>query len=109
MDGSCKGMPEMIWARKAIVLSEWDEIQDQFEELFMKLGGPRQMMLVATSSSGADQTDLCMSLPNSALLSLFQGFEAIAEMDLPSEASLLIGHDSQFKVRFEYPTRTSKI
>ena len=37
----------MLWAKKAIVPAEWGPTQDQFEELFVKLGSPKQMMLAA--------------------------------------------------------------
>jgi hypothetical protein len=30
----------MIWARKIIIPAEWNEAQDQFESLFVKLGCP---------------------------------------------------------------------
>lgn len=99
----------MIWARKMIDLAEWQAIQDQFEELFVKVGCPGQMMLVATSDPDTGQTDLIMSLANSGLLSLFQGFERISESDLPAETSLLVGHNNQFEKRFKYPARNSRI
>jgi hypothetical protein len=38
----------MIWARRIVASGEWNEVQDQFESLFVKLGCPGQkMMLVA--------------------------------------------------------------
>jgi hypothetical protein len=40
----------MIWARRIVAPGEWNEVQDQLESLFVKLGCPGQkMMLVATS------------------------------------------------------------
>ena len=53
----------MIWARRIIAPAEWNEVQDQFESLFVKLGCPGQMMLVATSGPGAPM--LFASLPTS--------------------------------------------
>jgi hypothetical protein len=98
----------MIWARRTASIDESKEIQDQFEELFMKLGCPAQMMLVAAFEPGASQTALFVSLPNPAFLGSFQGFERINEGDLPSEGSLLIGHNNQFEWHFRYPTRGPK-
>jgi len=91
----------MIWACRAITPAEWNEVQDQFESLFVKLGCPGQMMLVATSSPGP--TMLFASLPNPRLLNALAGFEPIADHELPSEASLLVGHHDAFAKRFRYP------
>jgi hypothetical protein len=91
----------MIWARRTIDTSEWDEVQDQFESLFMKLGCPGQMMLVATSGSGPPM--LFANLPNPALLNALERFERIGDGELPSEASLLIGLPYAFAKRFSYP------
>ena len=60
----------MIWARRTIAPAEWNEVQDQFENLFVKLGCPGQMMLVATS--GPDPPILFASLPNPGLLTHWQ-------------------------------------
>jgi hypothetical protein len=40
----------MMWVRRIISPAEWNEVQDQFESLFVKLGCPGQMMLVAAST-----------------------------------------------------------
>ncbi len=91
----------MIWARRAIDPAEWNEVQDQFESLFMKLGCPGQMMLVATSGSSPPM--LFASLPNAAVLNALTGFEPISDGELPSEASLLVGHHHAFTKCFRYP------
>ena len=91
----------MIWSCRAITPAEWNEVQDRFESLFVKLGCPGQMMLVAVSSPGP--TMLFASLPNSSLLNALAGFELIADRELPSEASLLVGHHHGFAKCFRYP------
>jgi hypothetical protein len=91
----------MIWACRVIIPVEWNEVQDQFENVFVKLGCPGQMMLVATSGPGP--TMLFASLPNPRLLNALAGFELIADRELPSEASLLVGHHHAFAKRFRYP------
>ena len=42
----------MIWVRRIIIPAEWNEVQDQFESLFVKHGCPGQMMLVAATGAG---------------------------------------------------------
>jgi hypothetical protein len=91
----------MIWACRVITPAEWNEVQDQFESLFMKLGCPGQMMLVASSSPGP--TMLFASLPNPGLLNALVGFKLIAGRELPPEASLLVGHHHAFAKCFRYP------
>jgi hypothetical protein len=91
----------MIWARRIIASAEWNEVQDEFESLFVKLGCPGQMMLVATSGPGPIQ--LFASLPYSGLLNALAGFEQIDDSELPTEASLLVGHNHAFEKRFRYP------
>jgi len=85
----------MIWVRRMIDQAEWQEIEDQFENLFIKLGCPKQMMLVAGPGE-ARRSTLFASLPNTALLHALTGFESIGEGDLPSHASLIIGHHEHF-------------
>jgi hypothetical protein len=91
----------MIWARRVIAPAEWNEAQDQFENLFVKLGCPGQMMLVA--ASGPDQPVLFASLPNACLLHALAGFERINDGELSAEASLLVGHNHAFEKHFTYP------
>ena len=95
----------MIWARRVIAPAEWNEVQDQFESLFVKLGCPGQMMLVATSGCGP--TILFASLPNTALLTALAGFEQTGDGELPAEAALLVGHPHAFEKRFRYLNRPS--
>ncbi len=93
----------MIWARRIVDPTEWDAVQEQFENLFVKLGCPGQMMLLATS--GPRSPILFASLPNAGLLHALAGFEQIEDRELPSEASLLVGHPNAFEKRFTYPKR----
>jgi hypothetical protein len=69
----------------------------------VKLGCPGQMMLVATT--GPDATVLFASLPNPSLLHALAGFERIDDDELPTEASLLVGHNHGFEKHF----RVSKV
>jgi hypothetical protein len=97
--------PAVIWTHRKIDRAEWQTVQDQFESLFTKLGCPEQMMLVATSGDDPGQAFLFASLPNTSLLHALEGFESIGESALPSDASLLIGHNGQFDKYFRYPSR----
>ena len=95
----------MLWAKKAVDPAEWEPMQDRFEELFAKLGSPKQMMLAAACDQESGEAILLMSLPNTAYLGLFPGFESVTEDTLPPEASLLVGHGDELLKRFRYPAR----
>ncbi|HEV2565867.1 MAG TPA: hypothetical protein VGU19_12370 [Microvirga sp.] len=95
----------MLWAKKAIGPADWEPTQDQFEELFVKLGGPKQMMLAAACDPASGQSILLMSLPNATFLGFFSGFERVTEDALPSEAALLVGHNDELLKHFRYPAR----
>jgi hypothetical protein len=103
MNSPRREAPAMIWARKMIRPAEQDKVQDLFENLFVKLGCPAQMMLVAISGQDPDRTILYASLPSRLLLNTLAGFESISDSDVPSEAALLIGHYHQFEKHFRHP------
>jgi hypothetical protein len=63
------------------------------------------MMLLATAGPGPIM--LFASLPNPSLLHALAGFEQVEDCELPSEASLLVGHSHAFVKRFTYPKRKS--
>jgi hypothetical protein len=94
----------MIWARRMIDPAEWQGIEDGFENLFIKLGCPKQMMLVAGTGQ-ASRSILFASVPNTALLQALAGFEGIGEGDLPLEATLIIGHNEHFRRYFRPAAR----
>jgi hypothetical protein len=90
----------MIWARRIIDPAEWNEVQDQFENLFMKLGCPSQMMLVATCGPGP--ITLLASLPNPYLLNALTGSEQISDGEgsiRKCGAAYAVARWNEFRVR----------
>lgn len=94
----------MMWASRQFGIDDWFAVQDRFEALFLAAGGPREMMLISTKSKGL-KTRLLMGLPDPRLLSNFEGFEPVAEADLPKQATFLVGYDEAFNERFSIPSR----
>lgn len=84
----------MIWAQKAGGDGSETAAQDIFGRLFMKLGGPPDMMLISAGDL------VIVSLPNEVLLAEFAGFTVIPEADLPKTAVLLIGDQDAFDAKF---------
>jgi hypothetical protein len=72
--------------------------------MFNSLHGPRDMMMISTDE--ADATIVYLSLPDPTLAVGYPGFQAIkSSADLPTEATLLSGHQDAFQERFRFPIR----
>ena len=93
----------MIWARKTFGLNDYGSIHDKFASLFLNMGAPGGMMMVAVTEDAHQKTDVYLSVPEERFLLLFVGFSRITEGDLPEEATFLVGHDSDFEHRFDFP------
>jgi hypothetical protein len=65
--------------------------------------GPRDMMMISTGLPG--ETTVYLSLPNQKLAVADPGFEEVQLADLPTEATLLIGHQDAFQEHFRFPRR----
>ena len=93
----------MIWAEKTVQVGEAATVQEQFENLFMQLGWPDDMMLVSTDAKWPNEERLIISLPDERLLALFDGFETMPEVALPKTARLLVAQQAAFEQRFGFP------
>jgi hypothetical protein len=90
----------MIWLAKPFGMTEWFGVQDQFERLFMSMGGPRGMMLVSTDDAGTAErtTTLYMCLPAAHLAALFPGFSETTT--LPAHPDFLVGNQAEMEAQF---------
>jgi hypothetical protein len=84
----------MAWAQRAVGSGSEAEAQETFGRLFMRLGGPPEMMLIS-----ADE-QMIVSLPSEVLLAEFDGFSVISEADLPKVAVLVVGDQDAFRRAF---------
>jgi len=90
-----------IWAKRRVPLSETSRLQDDFEELFMSMNGPRTMMMVSANRDCSDSSeDVFIQLPDASLLGALPGFESIDERELPQQASPLVAQQDAFEERF---------
>jgi hypothetical protein len=96
----------MIWAKREFKFAEYGPYQDRFAGLHLSLREPAGMMMVMAKKS-ATLSDVIISLPDQALLAMFDGFQLIEESDLPKEASILyVDHATDdFEKRFTLPRR----
>jgi len=93
----------MTWFRRRYGIADYGRAFEQFEALFNRLHGPRDMMMIKTELG--DGTRVYLSLPDPKLVEAYPGFEPIDPAELPREATLLIGHQDAFGERFRFPTR----
>jgi hypothetical protein len=93
----------MIWAEKTVRAGDAATVQEQFENLFILLGWPDDMMFVSSDAKWPDEERLIISLPDERLLALFDGFEAMPEVALPKTARLLVAKQAAFEERFGFP------
>jgi hypothetical protein len=89
----------MIWVKRTFPREGWYHVQDRFEEQFGARGEPQDMMLLFADRSDY-QTDIFVGLPDESLLSRYEGFQPIAEGDLPGRVRLLWGDENEFNRRF---------
>jgi hypothetical protein len=84
-----------VWVAKTVSNEEWGRVQDMFENQFMTLGSPRDMMLVCVEDNPATGTaKLIASFPDETLLGLHPGFEEVT--------TLLVGDNAGFEECFAY-------
>jgi hypothetical protein len=95
--------PHMTWFRRRYGIADYGRAFEEFEALFNRLHGPRDMMMIKTELG--DGTRVYLSVPDPKLVEAYPGFEPIDPAELPAEATLLIGHQDAFGERFRFPKR----
>ena len=89
-----------VWFSKRFEFGDYASDQDKFSGLFMKLGAPKNMMMVA--SGPIHNSEIFVQLPDRKLIALFDGYDEIAEAGLPKAARGLVSNQDEFEKRFEY-------
>jgi hypothetical protein len=100
-----EGRGIVIWAAKTFTDGDWMPVQDLFEQQFLALNAPRDMMLVVVDNDDGSQT-LYAGLPNDTFLHTFEEFSLVDEAELPGEARLLVGNQTAFEEQFLYSGRS---
>ncbi len=96
-----------IWVQRTFAYGSWGSVQDKFEELYLGQGGPANMMLISESAEDRQTEQLFAQLPDPAYANLLAGFEPISDERLPKIASLLVGNQTAFTERFNFPTKSN--
>jgi hypothetical protein len=93
----------MLWFKRHYGLADYRQEFERFEEMFNSQHGPRDMMMVLAGLG--DETTVYFYLPDPELAAAFPDFEAILPTGLPTEATLLVGHQDAFQERFKFARR----
>ena len=99
----------MVWIKRRYDKESWSSTQlmERVEQEFMTLGGPKEMLMIEETHEPLVST-IWIRHPNEVLAAAYDGFENADPADLPKQAILLIGHNSEFEKQFEYgPSRGS--
>jgi hypothetical protein len=63
----------------------------------------REFMMVSVKTSKSGTNDYYVGVPNKALLALFEGFDTVAEADLPKQITTLhVADVAEFESRFQF-------
>ena len=94
----------MVVLAKEFHGSSYTDVQDHFFQHWTACGNVNDMMMVAERITAA-RSMVYILLPSDADASRYEGFEITSEDKLPKEASLLVGHQIEFKKRFRFASR----
>lgn len=93
-----------VWIEGDFESSSWFPLRDQFDELSVSLGAPKNVLLVQIDDGSSERTRLIASLPSQTYLPLFTGFREIPVTSLPRHAArLVVGQLSEATKFFEFP------
>lgn len=96
----------MIWVKRRFAAADYAPYMKRLENLLM--ANPtlyREFLMVSTNTDDVLVSDYYVGAPNKSLLVGFDGFERIAESDLPKEIDTFHLGDSTkepFKSRFRF-------
>ncbi len=68
-----------IWVEGKFTIDQWLQAKNAFENIYLRFGGPENMMLVIESLPDGLTERLIAHLPDAAMLAVFDGFQAIDE------------------------------
>ena len=94
----------MFWAKRRFEYAAYGPYQDQLEKLLM--ANPthyKEFLMVSTKTDDPAVSDYYIGVPSETFLAAFDGFERVAESDLPKEIdSFHLGDATKepFKSRF---------
>jgi hypothetical protein len=93
----------MFWAKRRFEWADYAPYQDRIEKLLMTNAAQYREFMMFSIEQKVGLSDVYVGVPAQAFLAVFDGFEPVAEHDLPKVVdSLLVADANAFKERFEF-------
>jgi hypothetical protein len=93
----------MFWAKRRFEWADYAPYQDRIEKLLMSNATQYREFMMFSIEQKVGLSDVYVGVPAQAFLAVFDGFEPVAEQDLPKMVdSLLVADANAFKERFEF-------
>lgn len=94
----------MIWAKRKFEGVDYKPYMDRIGQLQLNSGQRyREFLMVTVREPGKAAQDCYIGIPDKMLMALFDGFEPMAEADLPKVVdSLLVGADGEVSRYFQF-------
>ncbi len=94
----------MVWAKRRFKWAEYARYQDLIGDLQLKDATRfRDYLMFSVDTEKSGEAEIYISLPDTVMLALFDGFEAVPETDLPKDVDgLLLGDVTAFDARFKF-------
>lgn len=91
------------WAKRRFEWAEYAPYQDKLEKLLMANATQYREFMMFSMEQKVGLSDVYVGVPSAAYLAVFDGFERVAESDLPKFVdTLLVADANAFKERFEF-------
>jgi len=96
----------MFWAKREFQAADYAVCQDRLAKLMMADAGRyREYIMVSVKGKSVIDSIVYVGVPDQRLLAVFDGFDHVAEADLPKEIDTLLvaeGSSKEFTNRFKF-------
>jgi hypothetical protein len=99
----------MIWSKRQLAYAKFAPYQDRLEKLMMPNAARYQeFIMVSVDTDNVGVSTYYIGVPEKAYLSAFDGFEVVAEEQLPKQVDTVLiadGTSDEFTSRFQSRSR----
>jgi hypothetical protein len=93
----------MRWGKRRFQRDGYGPWFDDFEKMFMAMGGPKMMLMISTDvENDFDKIDIWIHGPDELFTGRFAEFEPMPPFLIPKTATLLIGDHNDFTKTFAF-------
>ena len=97
------------WMTQKLPIGQWGAIQYRVEVVRQELGEPLHLTLLVKRGNLGQPDDVFLMVPDDSLNAKFPGFSDIAESDIPSGLTMLVGPDAFNKLFPEIAAKLQQV